>query len=196
MKSEIRHIKRSIACKNAKWNVFFDHISDGENEVVDYLVVEPSVKYENDITGIGTLPLKNGKIGLISVYRIAVKQVMWELPRGFIDPDEVPVTAAKRELIEETGLECSDENMIPLGTVVPESSTLAARMCLFAALDCSETSAVTFDEIGLGKIKYFSLAEIKQMVLSSEIEDASTCAALSRLFLLLESHQITIPEPS
>ena len=36
-------------------------------------------------------------------YRHAANQYLWELPAGKIDAGEEPLTAAKRELIEETG---------------------------------------------------------------------------------------------
>src|ERR1700704_4851270 len=36
-------------------------------------------------------------------YRHAAHSMMWELPAGRIDEGETPLTAAKRELIEETG---------------------------------------------------------------------------------------------
>jgi ADP-ribose diphosphatase len=43
------------------------------------------------------------KILLERQYRHAAEQFLWELPAGRIDPDESELTAAKRELMEETG---------------------------------------------------------------------------------------------
>src|SRR5690349_1175799 len=37
-------------------------------------------------------------------YRYAADDYLWELPAGHIDPGEKPANAAKRELLEETGL--------------------------------------------------------------------------------------------
>ena len=41
----------------------------------------------------------------------------WSFPKGEADPREELVAVARREFTEETGIEVSDETMIPLGTV-------------------------------------------------------------------------------
>ncbi|OGY26063.1 MAG: hypothetical protein A2864_02205 [Candidatus Woykebacteria bacterium RIFCSPHIGHO2_01_FULL_39_12] len=46
---------------------------------------------------------KNKGIVLVHQYKNGVKDLVWELPAGFIDKGEAPREAAKRELLEETG---------------------------------------------------------------------------------------------
>jgi len=55
------------------------------------------------------IPLfKDGSLLMVENYRHGVGTDLLELPGGFINEDEVPLGAARRELIEETGYTCND----------------------------------------------------------------------------------------
>ena len=56
---------------------------------------------------------KENKVMLIEQYRHAIQQQSIEFPGGFIDKNETPQTAIKRELLEETG--CSFNHFHYLG---------------------------------------------------------------------------------
>src|ERR1044071_5744677 len=43
------------------------------------------------------------RVLLIRQYRYAANRYLWELPAGRVDPGETELTAARRELLEETG---------------------------------------------------------------------------------------------
>ncbi|MEE8460170.1 MAG: NUDIX hydrolase [Phycisphaerales bacterium] len=47
--------------------------------------------------------LDGNRLALVRNYRVAVKQRLWELPAGTLEPGERPQIAAGRELEEETG---------------------------------------------------------------------------------------------
>ena len=54
---------------------------------------------------IGVLPIeKDGSIYLVGQYRYPLESYSWEIPEGGCPEDEDPLEAAKRELLEETGL--------------------------------------------------------------------------------------------
>src|SRR5262252_1754653 len=44
------------------------------------------------------------RVLLVRQYRRPAERYLWELPAGRLDPGETPLKAAKRELIEETGM--------------------------------------------------------------------------------------------
>ena len=55
------------------------------------------------------IPLfKDGSLLMVENYRHGVGTDLLELPGGFINEDEVPLGAARRELIEETGYTCNE----------------------------------------------------------------------------------------
>ena len=175
-------VSRRVACTNRVWDVYFTHVKDGAAEVADYLVVEPKTRTADDVTGVAVLPIIDGQIGLLKIDRIALDATFIEAPKGFVDLGEAAAGAALRELIEETGLICDKSDLVSLGTMAPEASTLRARIKLFAALRCRPTGGVLDDEIGLGALEFVSVARARAMAADAEIEDAATLVALYRLF--------------
>lgn len=175
-------LSRRIACSNRVWNVYFTHVKDGAAEVLDYLVMEPKTRIAGDVTGVVVLPIVDGQIGLLTIHRVALNAPVVESPKGFVDPGEEAVGAALRELTEETGLVCAAEDIVDLGSMTPEASTLAARIRMFAALRCHPTGTALDDEVGLAAFDFILVDRVRAMMAASEIEDAATLVALYRLF--------------
>jgi ADP-ribose pyrophosphatase YjhB (NUDIX family) len=174
---DIELVKRRLVCENTRFKIYFDRIRTPSGHVVpSYLVVAPKLATVDMITGVAILPIVDGKIGLVNVFRHPVRSFSWEMPRGFIESKEDPVVSAQRELKEETGLSCALENMQSLGVVTPEAGVLQARVCLFAALKCEQTSKKS-KELGHKGFQFFSRAEIDRMVLNSEIQETTTMTA-------------------
>jgi 8-oxo-dGTP pyrophosphatase MutT (NUDIX family) len=169
------HERRRLAAANSKWLIFFDHLDDGRgHEVHDYLVIESLHPRPDKITGICVLPIVNGQFLLIKFHRHALATTVWETPRGFIDVGETPAEAARRELTEETGLICAENDLIPLGIYAPEASTMAARGALFVARHCTGILRAAEDEIGLGELRLFKADEMARLVANGGVEDAGT----------------------
>ena len=183
----IRLIKRKLGCANRLIEVYLDNIAGPSGEtVLDFMVVSPRQKSENHVTGVAILPILDGNLGLLQIYRYPVGEYTWEVPRGFVDAGEKALTAALRELEEETGLQCDHQDMIDLGTILPEPGILAARTHLFAASKCRGAKLFKANELGHIALQFFTIDEFAVMARRAEIEEAHTLAVYYRYHQLLE----------
>jgi ADP-ribose pyrophosphatase len=74
-----------------------------------------------------------GEVVLVRQYRHAVRRTLLELPAGKIDPGESPLTAAKRELLEETGY--ASRRWIRLGAWYPSPASTTLKSNMYLALN-------------------------------------------------------------
>jgi 8-oxo-dGTP pyrophosphatase MutT (NUDIX family) len=79
------------------------------------------------------------KLLFVDQYRHANQLVSRELPAGVIEPDETPLAAAKRELLEETGYVA--EEWLPLIELLPEPSKVKTRANFFLARGARRVAA-------------------------------------------------------
>lgn len=182
MKDHPLHLKkRTLACENKYFSVYFDSLEqEGCVAVEDYLVVAPKTLDRTGVYGVGVLPVMEGKVGLLQLYRHPANQCGWELPGGFMEPGESLKATAVRELREEVGLICSEEGLRALGYVAPAPSTIAGKVCVFAALECHPCPEGSTPELGHGKFEWFSKSSIENLIESEDILEASTLIALYR----------------
>lgn len=170
--------KRTLACENSRFSVFLDELAGhGWPSVQDYLVVAPKQVTDNLVTGVAVLPIVDGKIGLLRIYRHAIQSYLWEIPRGFVDPGESDRTSALRELEEETGLACADADLESLGLVAPEPGILAGRAHLFVARRCRTIKPFSGEEFGHREFRLFELEQVLDLYALSEIQDSTTLSA-------------------
>lgn len=183
---------RLLVCENTVFSVFFDHLSDAKGrEVLEYLSIMPKCSMEGRVTGIGVLPVKDGRIGLIKVFRHPIRDWSWEIPKGFLDADENAEQAAARELFEETGFSIQAGQLVALGQMSPEAGVIDGRIRLFSAtLEKGETVDVA-GELGHGELFFFGRGEIVAMLESGDIQDGCTMSAILKLAISERWSEIT-----
>lgn len=174
----VQRKNRRAVFENTRFRVYADHIAQGSAEVPDYLVVAPHTTREDMVTGVTVLPVREGHVMLLRNSRVAVGRECLEAVRGFVDVGEDPRRAALRELEEETGLVCAPDALIDLGFCMPEASTLACRLAIYAAAGCRPGGERDQAEIGLGEARWYTLAEAEAML--PVLDDVSTALALHR----------------
>jgi len=138
-------------------SVFKEKLEKPDGQVVDEYY---SVK-RRDASVVVALT-KERKVPLVYQYKNGVKELVWEVPAGFIDQGEDPEQAARRELTEETGFEA--ERWIKLGNVAITTGTSPARNYLFLALGAEKTKDQNLDEHEEIEVKLFDFYELVEQV--------------------------------
>ena len=126
-----------------------------------------------DYAAIIAITLDN-RILAVRQYRPAVEQFTIELPAGLIDAGETPEGASRRELLEETGYEAADLEV--LGPMLPDTGRLGNRIwtCVAAGVRPAEGRA---PEPGIEVLSY-SPAELARATDQGEFDHALHVAAL------------------
>ena len=119
--------------------------------------------------------LSDGRVLLISNYRVALERELLELPAGTLDPPESPLACARRELTEETGYEAG--RLEPLVSFYSTPGICTEHMHVFVAsrLRPGPQRLEPGEQIRLTPMEY---AEALRAVGDGRIDDAKTMLAL------------------
>lgn len=160
------------------FTVFEDSIelSNGENRIYH------SVKRNSAIT---VVPVTiDNEVYLIKQYRHLYERWMTEAIAGMIDPGEDPLTTAKRELKEETGLEA--KNWEQIGMIHAAGSIVTWDHYIFLARDITEGEAQpeTSEQIELIKLP---ISEAVALVMNGTITTSASVASVLMVQQLLQN---------
>lgn len=170
------------------FSVYADHIADKNgNEVPRYLSVVPKYLLEDSIAGVAVLPVRDGRVGLIRVFRHPLGKWSWEAIKGHAELGEDARDVAARELLEESGFSVAADKFIDLGAIAPEGGVIEGRSRLFVGVLTEPAEEVVTPELGHGDLVFYSQAEIDDLIERGEIEDASTIVLLLKHVRMLES---------
>ena len=120
-------------------------------------------------------------------YRYPHRRVMYEIPAGKLEAfDTDPLEAAKRELMEETGVTAAD--ISSLGIYIPSPAILSERIHVYLArgLTFGDTCP---DEDEFLEVERVPLEKLTDMIMANEISDGKTVFGLLKTKLLLEREQ-------
>ncbi|MHA1983365.1 MAG: NUDIX hydrolase [Candidatus Hodarchaeales archaeon] len=118
---------------------------------------------------VGILPFfDDEKIVIVKQFRYAIKQDIYELPAGKIEPNELLSDALKRELEEETGY-TSDE-FHKLITIAHASGYSSEILHLYIAKNLKKTSTIV-DEDEIKEVKIVTKEELMDQILENKTID-------------------------
>jgi ADP-ribose pyrophosphatase len=127
----------------------------------------------------------DGRIVLVRQYRYAVKQFLWELIAGGLEPGERPLAAARRELLEETGYRAKKFRL--LFGFFPSPGILTEKMFLVEATELTRSKAQPDPDERI-EVGHFTPVQIMRMIKSRRIRDAKTLVGLFWLLLAKSTH--------
>ena len=117
------------------------------------------------------------RILLVRQYRLPVRQYLWELPAGTVDPGETPLQTARRELVEETGYRA--KKWTKLAEFYPSPGFLSEMMTIYVATGLTAGDAQPMDDERI-ETRWFTGKEIDEMIRGGKIRDAKTNVAFLR----------------
>jgi ADP-ribose pyrophosphatase len=114
---------------------------------------------------------EKNRVMLVRQYRLPANQFLWELPAGKTDEGETVAQAAKRELIEETGLRA--KKWKKLVAFFPSPGYIEEKMTIFLATELTQGESKPMEDERI-ETKWFTKKEIRDLLASNKILDAKT----------------------
>ncbi len=170
--------------KNAWLEVWEDRVIRPDDQVGSFATVKMK-------PGVSVLAMdEEGQIYLTGEFRYAVERESIEAVSGGIQADELPLSAARRELREELGIEAAE--WTDLGSVDPFTAIIhsPARLFLARKLSFCEPECDDMEIIRVVKVK---LSEAVRMVMESEITHGPSCVLILKTNHFLNSEKAGIP---
>lgn len=119
----------------------------------------------------------NGDVPLVRQYKHGVREIITELPAGYINDEEEPLEAAKRELKEETGYVSS--NWQSLGYFYKNSTKSEGNnVHIYLAHDAQCTDAQSLDENEDIEVHVHPFHKVLDMAESGELQGADSALAV------------------
>jgi len=132
---------------------------------------------------IGVVPLLgDGSVLMEYQYRHCIRDYLLEIPAGTLEPGELPLSCARRELLEETGYTAAE--FIELGRthILPAYSDEIIHLFIARGLAPARQN---LDPDEIIRTRDFPLPRLMAMIAAGEITDALTILALQRTWFHL-----------
>lgn len=154
-----------------------DILKEGEHEPYPYYVLETN-PYAVIILPI----MSNGTLVLTEEYRHPTKTFVLGCPAGYINPNENPIDAAKRELLEETGYEAESYEVI--GQAYPYTGFTGQKNYFVLAKGAVYSQEPQLEQSEIIRTKLITVESLTQLIAKGCELDSTVGTAL--FFFLLQ----------
>ncbi len=125
-----------------------------------------------------------GQVAMIEHYKHGAGMTSMELPAGYIDPGETPEESARRELLEETGLDAGDWRY--LGRYFIDGNRGCGASHVFLARDVRRVAAPTLEESEIIAQRRLPLDDVRRLWLDGQFRNMGTLGAVGLALAILE----------
>ncbi len=130
---------------------------------------------------------RNENVILVEQYRHGIEEITWEIPAGVVDDtDKSALSAAQRELDEETGY--TTDNWIHLGHVSANPAIMNNRCDIFLARDCRKVNNQELDDSEEVRVQIVPVEEFLGLVANNDIHHSLAVASVAK-WLIYQSRQ-------
>jgi ADP-ribose pyrophosphatase len=161
---------RSVIYENPWVNLYVDKVRFPGGRIIDQ---HHLLDFEKEAVAV-VVENAQGEILFVQSYRYTTDSIEWEIPAGGIDKGESIVEAARREILEETGYETEDLQVVY--TYYPMNG-IANKVFHVAS---AQVKALTgsFDTNEVKSVKWFRPAQIQEIIGKRIIMDGYSLTAL------------------
>ena len=167
----IKRVGRTLKHKGSILSFYEDDIMTPDGNVAKWDFIEHS-------GAAAVIPvLDDGRILLVRQFRNSPDKETLEIPAGGINKGEPVKTAAIRELEEETGYKADPDNVRKLISIITAVAFCNEKVDIYMA-DKLTKSVQQLDEEEYINVEYYTLQELKDMIMNGIIEDSKTISAI------------------
>jgi ADP-ribose pyrophosphatase len=111
------------------------------------------------------------RVLLVRQYRLPARAFLWELPAGRLDPGETVLSAARRELVEETGYRA--RRWKKLASFYASPGYVAEKMTIYLATELTAGDASPMEDERI-ECRWFTRKELDEKIQAGGIVDGKT----------------------
>jgi len=167
---------RRVAYENAWITVWHDEVTRPDGAPGMYGVVH----FANLAAGVLALDASD-RVLLVGQHRYALDAYSWEIPEGGVPAGETALDGARRELLEETGVEAADWRELARAHL--SNSVSDELAVLYLATGLTEGAASPDGTEDLAR-RWVPFEQVLAMILDGRITDAMTVIAVERLAIV------------
>ncbi len=165
-----RRLERSVIYVSDWVDLYTDRVEFPDGRIIDKHHI---LEFHHDFVGV-VVENRQEEILFVQAYRYPLDSLEWEIPTGRIEDGETPVKGAQREVLEESGYETSDHELIYTFNPINGISSKT-----FHIVNCRPGLKLgEFDRNEIRAVKWIGKNDIKKMIKNRLLKDGFTLTAL------------------
>ncbi|MFN2190467.1 MAG: NUDIX hydrolase [Candidatus Promineifilaceae bacterium] len=122
--------------------------------------------YTRDYVNVMVLD-RDSNVMILEGYKHGLGRSNWQVVGGYLEPDEEPLNAIQRELLEETGYSAKD--WLELGSYTVDANRHVGQGTFFLARNASRIAEPDHDDLEAFDILWVPLAELKKALFDGRV---------------------------